>query len=135
MEQFCLKWGDFQENIHSSFKEFRKEDGSQFEAHKVILSASSPFFQKLLKKNKHPHPLSIWGGEEQKIYSRCLISCTLERQKFSMKIENFDVYFPYYCWRAGVSIISEIWVFYKVIIRDLSFFYKVILRDLSFFIK
>ena len=33
------------------------EDGQQVEAHKVILAGSSPFFQKLLKRNHHPHPL------------------------------------------------------------------------------
>ena len=33
------------------------EDGQQVEAHKVVLIASSPFFQKILKRNKHPHPL------------------------------------------------------------------------------
>ena len=32
------------------------------EAHKVILAASSPFFQKLLRTNKHPHPLIYMRG-------------------------------------------------------------------------
>jgi hypothetical protein len=30
------------------------EHGQQIEAHKVILAASSPFFQNLLKRNRHP---------------------------------------------------------------------------------
>ena len=38
------------------------EDGQQVEAHKVILAASSPFFQKLLGRNKHPHPLIYMKG-------------------------------------------------------------------------
>ena len=73
LEKLCLKWDDFQENIHSTFGELRHdkefvdvtlacEDGSQVEAHKVILAASSPFFQKLLKKNNHPHPLIYMRG-------------------------------------------------------------------------
>merc|ERR1719222_341329 len=73
MEKLCLKWSDFQENIHSTFGELRHdkefvdvtlacEDGSQVEAHKVILAASSPFFQNLLKKNNHPHPLIFMRG-------------------------------------------------------------------------
>ena len=33
------------------------EDGRQIDAHKVILAATSPFFQNLLRRNKHPHPL------------------------------------------------------------------------------
>ena len=38
------------------------EDGEQVEAHKVILAASSPFFQKLLQRNNHPHPLVFMKG-------------------------------------------------------------------------
>ena len=67
-EKLCLKWNDFQENVNTAFGSLREdnefadvtlacEDGQQIEAHKVILAASSPFFQNLLKSNKHPHPL------------------------------------------------------------------------------
>ena len=67
-EKLCLQWNDFQENIKSAFVNLKKDndftdvtlacgDGEQVEAHKVILAASSPFFQKLLGRNKHPHPL------------------------------------------------------------------------------
>ena len=72
-EKLCLKWNDFQENINSAFGSLRKdnelfdvtlacEDGQQVEAHKVILSMSSPLFQNLLKKNKHNHPLIYMRG-------------------------------------------------------------------------
>ena len=67
-EKLCLQWNDFHENIQSAFGNLREdndfadvtlacEDGQQVEAHKVILAASSPFFQKLLAWNKHSHPL------------------------------------------------------------------------------
>ena len=60
-------------NVNTAFRDLRKdidftdvtlacEDGHQFEAHKVILSASSPFFQNLLKRNKHAHPLIYMRG-------------------------------------------------------------------------
>ena len=39
------------------------EDGQQVKAHKVILASASPFFQNILKKTQHPHPL---------IYTRAL---------------------------------------------------------------
>ena len=67
-EKLCIQWNEFQENIKSAFGSLREdndftdvtlacEDGQQVEAHKVILAASSPFFLKLLGRNKHPHPL------------------------------------------------------------------------------
>ena len=72
-EKLCLQWNDFQDNIKSAFGNLREandfadvtlvcEDGRQVEAHKVILAASSPFFQKLLGRNKHPHPLIYMRG-------------------------------------------------------------------------
>ena len=72
-ENLCLQWNDFQENIKSAFGNLREdndfpdvtlacEDGQQVEAHKVILAASSPFFKKLLARNKHPHPLIYMRG-------------------------------------------------------------------------
>ena len=72
-EKFCLRWNDFQDNVNNAFRELRKdreftdvtlacEDGHQVDAHKVILSASSPFFQNLLKRNKHAHPLIYMRG-------------------------------------------------------------------------
>ena len=32
-------------------------DGQQVEAHKVVLIATNPFFEKILRRNQHPHPL------------------------------------------------------------------------------
>ena len=72
-EKFCLKWNDFQENISTTFGSLRKdydfvdvtlacEDGQQVDAHKFILAAASPFFQNLLSKNKHAHPLIYMRG-------------------------------------------------------------------------
>ena len=72
-EKLCLKWNDFQENVNTAFGSLRQdndfadvtlacEDGQQIEAHKVILAASSPFFQNLLKRNQHHHPLIYMRG-------------------------------------------------------------------------
>ena len=72
-EKLCLQWNDFKENVTSAFGSLREdsdfadvtlacEDGKQVEAHKVILATSSPFFQNLLKRNKHPHPLIYMRG-------------------------------------------------------------------------
>ena len=72
-EKLCLQWNDFQENIKSAIGNLREdkdlqdvtlvsEDGQQVEAHKVILAASSPFFQNILRKNSHPHPMIFMKG-------------------------------------------------------------------------
>ena len=72
-EKLCLQWNDFKDNVKVAFANFREdkdfsdvtlacEDGEQFEAHKLVLAASSPFFQNLLVRNKHPHPLLYMRG-------------------------------------------------------------------------
>ena len=69
-----MKWNDFQENISTGFKELRSdkeltdvtlacEDGQQIEAHKVVLTTSSPLFMSILKSKKsHQHPLIYMRG-------------------------------------------------------------------------
>ena len=71
-EKFCLRWNDFEANISSSFRELKDDedffdvtlacDSNQIRAHKVILSACSPFFKSVLKKNPHQHPLLYLKG-------------------------------------------------------------------------
>jgi len=71
-EKFCLRWNDFERNISVAFQELREDkdffdvtlacDDDQIQAHKVILSACSPFFRQILKRNKHEHPLLYLKG-------------------------------------------------------------------------
>jgi len=71
-EKFCLRWNDFERNISSAFKDIRdaKEffditiacEDEQLQAHKVILSACSPFFKTVLRRNQHQHPLLYLKG-------------------------------------------------------------------------
>merc|ERR1712123_134829 len=71
-EKFCLRWNDFESNISEAFRELREDkdffdvtlacDDDQIQAHKVILSACSPFFRKVLRRNKHEHPLLYLKG-------------------------------------------------------------------------
>lgn len=68
-QQYSLKWNDFQSSILSSFRHLRDEedfvdvtlacDIRSFTAHKVVLSACSPYFRKLLKANPCEHPIVI----------------------------------------------------------------------------
>ena len=72
-EKLCLNWKNFQQNISSAFRELRDdkdffdvtlacEDDEQVSAHKVILSACSPFFRNILRRNQHQHPLLYLKG-------------------------------------------------------------------------
>eukprot|EP00092_Neocalanus_flemingeri_P048617 GFUD01055528.1.p1 GENE.GFUD01055528.1~~GFUD01055528.1.p1 ORF type:complete len:315 (-),score=73.33 GFUD01055528.1:74-1018(-) len=71
-EKYLLRWNDFEKNLGEGFRSFRTENSfcdvtlacedSQVQAHKVILSASSNFFKKVLTKNVHQHPLLYLKG-------------------------------------------------------------------------
>jgi len=68
-QQFCLRWNEFQTNMVSSFKHLREEksftdvtlacDGQTCKAHKMVLSACSPYFKALLEENPSKHPIII----------------------------------------------------------------------------
>ena len=72
-EKFNLKWNDFQSNISKSFGKLKNEqeffdvtliseDQKQVSAHKLVLSACSPYFRTILTNNKHSHPLLCLEG-------------------------------------------------------------------------
>jgi len=71
-EKFCLRWNEFERNISGAFRELREDkdffdvtlacDDDQIQAHKVILSACSPFFRTILRRNRHEHPLLFLKG-------------------------------------------------------------------------
>ena len=72
-EKLLLKWNDFQANISTAFRDLRVEgeftdvtlvceDNQRIEAHRVILSASSPFFRNILTSLKSPEPLVYMRG-------------------------------------------------------------------------
>ena len=68
-EKVFLQWNDFKENATNAFEDLRNlaeysdvtlvsGDGEAIEAHKVVLAASSPVFQNILRQTKqHPHPM------------------------------------------------------------------------------
>ncbi|XP_053959844.1 protein abrupt isoform X3 [Anastrepha ludens] len=68
-QQYALKWSDFHSSILNCFQRLRDEedfvdvtlscDQRSFNAHRVVLSACSPYFRKLLKSNPCKHPIVI----------------------------------------------------------------------------
>ncbi|XP_063242092.1 protein abrupt isoform X2 [Bacillus rossius redtenbacheri] len=75
-QQYSLRWNDFHASILSSFRHLRDEEdfvdvtlaceGCSFTAHKVVLSACSPYFRRLLKANPCQHPIVILRDVKQK---------------------------------------------------------------------
>jgi hypothetical protein len=82
--QICLKWNSFLSNIATSFESLWEEeglvdvtlasDGQCLTAHKVILSASSPFFKKVFQVS--PSRL-IRRRIREKSHSEKLIACPM----------------------------------------------------------
>ena len=64
-EKFCLRWNDFQSNISNALEDLRSDkdffdvtlacEDEQIQAHKVILSACSPFFRNVLRRSIHSY--------------------------------------------------------------------------------
>jgi hypothetical protein len=68
-QQFCLKWNNHQANMLTVFDRLLSSrslvdvtigcEGRQVKAHKVVLSACSPFFENLFTENPCKHPIVI----------------------------------------------------------------------------
>lgn len=68
-QQFCLRWNNYQSNLTCVFDQLLQSesfvdvtlacDGNSIKAHKMILSACSPYFQSLFYDNPCQHPIII----------------------------------------------------------------------------
>ncbi|GJQ70452.1 hypothetical protein Trydic_g22868 [Trypoxylus dichotomus] len=69
VDQFCLKWNNFQSSLISAFESLQTTEdladvtltteGINIKAHKIILSACSPYFRNIFKENPCSHPIVI----------------------------------------------------------------------------
>jgi len=79
---YSVSWPDHASDRNSSIKGMLEKqsfvdvtiacDDDQVEAHKVLISAASPFFQKVLERNPHAHPLLYLRGTLKKDVSAVL---------------------------------------------------------------
>ncbi|XP_054273784.1 protein bric-a-brac 1-like isoform X5 [Macrosteles quadrilineatus] len=68
-QQFCLRWNNYQSNLTNVFDQLLQSesfvdvtlacDGHSVKAHKMVLSACSPYFQALFFDNPCQHPIVI----------------------------------------------------------------------------
>ncbi|KAG1660863.1 Protein bric-a-brac 2 [Nymphon striatum] len=68
-QQFCLKWNNHQGNLINVFDNLLGKEslvdvtlgceGASIKAHKIVLSACSPFFEELFQNNPCKHPIVI----------------------------------------------------------------------------
>ncbi|KAH8386156.1 hypothetical protein KR200_001681 [Drosophila serrata] len=68
-QQFCLRWNNYQSNLTTIFDQLLQNecfvdvtlacDGRSMKAHKMVLSACSPYFQTLLAETPCQHPIVI----------------------------------------------------------------------------
>lgn len=68
-QQFCLRWNNYQSNLTNVFDQLLHNesfvdvtlacDGNSIKAHKMVLSACSPYFQALFLDNPCQHPIVI----------------------------------------------------------------------------
>lgn len=66
-QQFCLRWNNHPTNLTDVLLSLLRRqalcdvtlacDGEMLRAHQTILSACSPYFEMLLTRNTHPHPI------------------------------------------------------------------------------
>lgn len=68
-QHYSLKWNDYSVKLVTAFQSLRDEedfvdvtvacDGHQYSAHKMVLSACSPYFRAMLRANPCQHPIVI----------------------------------------------------------------------------
>ena len=72
-EKYNLNWNTFTDHLQLMFKDLYEEekhsdvtlvsdDQTQFKAHKIVLSACSPVFKKIIDSNPSQHPLIYLRG-------------------------------------------------------------------------
>jgi len=77
-----VSWQECSTNRTSCLKDMYKQnkfvdvtlvlDDDQIEAHKVVIASASSFFQRVLERNHHPHPMLYLRGIQKDLFSSIL---------------------------------------------------------------
>lgn len=100
-QHFCLRWNNYQSSITSAFENLRDDedfvdvtlacDGKSLKAHRVVLSACSPYFRELLKVRLFPLSRS-WKAKFAKFFLPILLDSTYadtrDRESFSPPVKS-----------------------------------------------
>ena len=98
---YSLNWDKFGENLVTNFATLRQEehfsdvtllsdDEVSFTAHKLVLAGSSPFFQNILKKNAHLHPILYLHGVNSEFLTKILEF--IYEGKVQIRHEDLDLF-------------------------------------------
>ena len=100
-DTFSLKWNDFERNVSMTFDLLRSEeeffdvslvtdDQKTMSAHRLVLSASSPYFKNVLTGNKHSHPiLCLMGVDSENLKTLLDYIYTGEVKVYEENLEKF----------------------------------------------
>merc|ERR1719187_2919000 len=77
LEQYCVRWKGFHSNIVTALEDLKTDeefvdvtlscDGQTIQGHKIILSACSPYFKKILRDNPCRHSVLILNDMELEV--------------------------------------------------------------------
>ena len=105
-ESFSLQWDQFESNLGSKFADLRagehfsdvtlvSEDGQVVKAHKVLLSATSPVLDAILKSQDHPKPLIFMRGVHTDVLNSLLdfiyFGQVEYKSQFCLKVLNLSL--------------------------------------------
>merc|ERR1719508_355929 len=102
---FNIRNNDFHNNLFNGIKYVTESndfsditlvcEDDQIEGHKLVLSASSDFFKRILVKNPHPHPMLYLKGVKVEVMKSLLTymytgEVALEKQHLNMFFETAE---------------------------------------------
>ena len=109
--EYVLKWGDHNNQLLHIFQELWREksftdvtlstESTTFQAHKLVLSACSPYFRSLFIANPSKHPVVFAKVNSQFILLRFLLNCLqdISSEHMALLLE--------YMYRGCISVKQE----------------------------